>query len=145
MENIEIIRDKSDLEGTCYIELSLGKYQGKHWEETSLFFEEETFGFIEMIFERNIPDYDHYSMNDADSESWLKVIAELKELEALLSSATEFGDLIGKVGFVFGDTRDYFQNHFQQSKAQLQKMIAELSEWAEIHIVKHGHIAILGI
>lgn len=145
MDNIEIIRDKSDLEGTCYIELSLGKYQGKHWEETSLFFEEETFGFIEMIFERNIPDYDHYSMNDADSESWIKIIAELKELEELLNSVTEFGDLIGKVGFVFGGTRDYFQNNFQRSKAQLQEMIAELSEWAEIHIVKHGHIAVLGI
>jgi hypothetical protein len=145
MENIEIIRDKSRLEGTCYIELSLGKYQGKHWEETSLFFEEETFGFIEMIFERHVPDYDHYSMNDAGSESWYKIIAELKELEELLNSATEFGDLIGKVGFVFGGTRDYVQNHFQQSKVQLQKMVTELSEWAEINIVKHGHIAILGI
>ncbi|KZN70392.1 hypothetical protein [Pseudoalteromonas luteoviolacea] len=145
MENIKIIRDKSDLEGTCYVELSLGKYRGKHWEETSLFFEEETFGFIEMIFERNIPDYDHYSMNDADSESWYKVIAELKELEVLLKSATDFGEIVDKVGFVFGGTRDYFQNHFQLSKEQLQKMVSELAEWAEVNIVKHGHIAILGI
>ena len=37
MESIQIIREKSDLEGTCYIELSLGKFRGKHWEETSLF------------------------------------------------------------------------------------------------------------
>ncbi len=145
MNNIEIIKNKSDLEGTCYIELSLGKYQGRHWEDTSLFFEEETFGFIEMIFERNVPGYDHFSMNNANSESWYKVIAELKELEALLNTANEFGDIIGKVGFVFGDTRDNFQNNFLQSKTQLQKMVSELAEWAEIHIVKHGHIAILGI
>lgn len=145
MDNIEIIKDKSNLDGTCYIELSLGKYQGKHWEETSLFFQEETFGFIEMIFERHVPGYDHYSMNNADYESWSKIIAELRQLEALLNSAKEFGELIGKVGFVFGDTRDYFQNHFQQSKAQLQKMVSELSEWAEEHIIKYGYIAILGI
>lgn len=145
MEKIEIITDKSNLEGTCYIEVSLGKYQGKHWEDTSLFFEEETFGFIEMIFERNVPGYDHFSMNDADSDSWYKVIAELKELERLLSAASEFDDLNCRVGFVFDGTRDYFQNHFQLSKAQLQKMVSELAEWAEIQIVKHGHIAILGI
>jgi len=145
MESIKIIRNKSELHGTCYIELSLGKYQRKHWEDTSLFFEEETFGLIEMIFERNIPGYDHYSMNDADSESWYKVIAELKELEALLDVTDEFDDLIGKVGFVFGGTRDYFQNHFQLSKAQLQKMVSELTAWAEKNIVEHQHIAILGI
>lgn len=145
MDSIQIIREKSDLEGTCYIELSLGKYRGKHWEETSLFFNEETFGFIETIFERNIPDYDHYSMNDADSESWYRVIADLKELEILLRSATEFDDLIGKVSFFFGDTRDYFQNHFQLCKDQLQQMVSELAEWAEENILKHGHIAILGI
>lgn len=145
MANIEIIKDKSALEGTCYIELSLGRYQGKHWAETSLFFEEETFGFIEMIFERNVPDYDHYSMNNANHESWHNIVIELKELEELLRSANDFADTVGKIGFAFGGTHDYFQNHFEQSKFQLQKMVAELSEWAEVNIKKHGHIAILGI
>lgn len=145
MERIEIIKDKSELEGTCYIELSLGKYQGKHWEETSLFFDEEIFGLIEMIFERHVPGYDHYSMNDADSESWNKVISELKELSVFLESANKFTDIVGKVGFVFGGTRDYFQNHFQFCKTQLHEMINELVAWAEINIGKHGYIAVLGI
>ena len=84
-------------------------------------------------------------MNDADSESWYRVIAELKELEILLKSATEFDDLIGKVRFLFGDTRNYFQNNFQLCKDQLQQMVSELAEWAEENILKQGHIAILGI
>ena len=96
MERIEIIKDKSELEGTCYIEVSPGKYQGKHWEETSLFFDEEIFGLIEMIFERNVPGYDHYSMNDANSESWTKVISELKELSVFLWSANKFTDIVGR-------------------------------------------------
>jgi len=33
MEEIKIIKDKSELEGTGYLEFSLGKYQGKHWIE----------------------------------------------------------------------------------------------------------------
>lgn len=145
MENIEIIRDKSELEGTCYIELSLGKYQGKHWEDTSLFFDDEVFGLIEIIFEKHIPSYDHYNMNDADSESWSSIISELKELSAFLESANKFTDIVGKVGFIFAGTRDYFQNHFQLCKAQLLKMINELVAWAEINIKKHGYIAVLGI
>ncbi|WP_444944351.1 hypothetical protein ACJJIK_04530 [Microbulbifer sp. ZKSA006] len=145
MERIEIVKDKSELEGTCYIELSLGKYQGKHWEETSLFFDEEIFGLIEAIFERNIPGYDHYSMNDADSKSWNKIIAELNELNELLRSARNFNEIIGNVSFVFGGTRDYFQNNFQPCKDQLQEMISELVAWAETHIKEYGHIAVLGI
>jgi len=145
MERIEIIKDKSELEGTCYIELSLGKYQGKHWEETSLFFDEEIFGLIEMIFERNVPGYDHYGMNDADAESWKKVISELKELSLFLDSSAKFTDIVGKVDFIFSGTRDFFQNHFQRCKIQLHEMSNELVTWAAINIKKHGHIAVLGI
>ena len=145
MERIGIIKDKSELEGTCYIELSLGKYQGKHWEESSLFFDEEVFGLIEAIFERNIPSYDHYSMNDADLESWNKIIIELNELNELLRSARNFNEIIGKVSFVFGGTRDYFQTNFQSCKDQLHEMITELVAWAETNINKYEHIAVLGI
>ncbi|WP_444893315.1 hypothetical protein ACJJIE_01730 [Microbulbifer sp. TRSA001] len=145
MEQIQIIKDRSKLEGTCYIELCLGKYKGKHWDESSLFFDEEVFGLIEVIFERNIPNYNHYCMNDADSNSWGKILTELKELSESLRSANDFNEIIGKVSFVFGGTRDYFQNHFQSCRGQLQEMISELSAWAETNINKYGHIAVLGI
>jgi len=145
MDSIEIIKDKSDLEGTCYIELSLGKYQGKHWEDSSLFFDEEVFGYIEIIFERHIPSYDHYSMNDADSESWGKIIVELKELSELLVSVNEFNEILSKIGFIYSGTRDYFQNNFQLCKTQLHEMIDELVNWAEVEIKKHRNIAVLGI
>ena len=130
MEEIRIIKDKSKLEGTCYIELSLGKYQGKHWEETSLFFDDEVFGLIEPIFEKYAPNYDHYSMNDIDSNSWNNIISDLRTLRELLKSTDKFEDLFGKVGFIFGGSRDYFQNHFHSCKDQLGNVIYELVEWA---------------
>ncbi len=105
MESIKIIKDKSELEGTCYIDLSLGKYQGQHWEEASLFFDEEVFGYIEMVFEKHIPGYDHYGMNDADSKAWDKVIADLKELSWLLETASDFKDVFEKIGFFWRLTR----------------------------------------
>jgi len=145
MESIKIIRDKMELEGTCYIELSLGKYQGKHWCPTSLFFEEEIFGLIEPIFEIAISDYDHYGMNNADKDEWNKALIELKKLASLLESANEFSDVMNELSFIFSGTRDYFQNHFEYCKIYLFNMITELIEWAEKNIKKHGYIAMLGI
>ncbi|GAB6096438.1 hypothetical protein JCM14469_26910 [Desulfatiferula olefinivorans] len=145
MEEIKIIKDKAELEGTCYIELSLGKYQGKHWEKTSLFFEEEVFGLIEPIFEKIAPNYDHYNMNDIDSNSWDNILSELKALNALLESTNDFEDILGKVGFIFAGSRDYFQNHLLSCKDQLIKLITELVEWVENNIKEHGCIAVLGI
>ena len=75
-------------------------------------------------------------MNNANHESWHNIVIELKELEELLRSANDFADIVGKIGFAFGGTHDYFKNHFEQSKFQLQKMVAELSEWAEVNIKK---------
>lgn len=144
MDRIEIIKDKLALEGTCYIELSVGKYQGKHWENTSLFFDEETFAFIEAVFERNIPDYDHYGMNDAGSESWRKIVSELEELNELFSSASEYEDIVSKVSLPRGCLY-YFQYDFQLCKDLLEKMISELITWVEINIEKHACIAVLGI
>lgn len=145
MEEIAIIRGKSELEGTCYIEVIPGKYQKKHWQEGSLFFDEEAFGFIEPIFERCISGYDHYSMNDGSKEEWEKIIKELKKLNEVLDSASEFEFLLGKVGFIFGGTRDRFQTNFEESKKLLFKMNEEIILWAKETLKKHDHIAVLGI
>ncbi len=145
MEKIAIISDRSKLEGTCYIEIVPGKYQTKHWQKNSLFINEEAFGFIEPIFERFINGYDHYSMNDASKTEWLKIINELEELNELLSSATEFEDLFGKVGFIFSGTRDIFQRNFEENIKLLIQMNVELISWVKKVLNTHDHIAVLGI
>ncbi|WP_237067923.1 hypothetical protein [Microbulbifer guangxiensis] len=145
MENIEIIKDKSSLEGTCYIELSLGKYKGVHWEETSLFFDEEIFGLIEPIFERNVPGYDHYSMNDADFNAWESIISDLLQLKNTIEQSSDFNDISDQAGFIYSGTRDYFATHYQDCKMKLSVLIEELVNWASINIKQHGYISILGI
>lgn len=145
MEEIAIIRDKSELEGTCYIEIVPGKYQKKHWQEGSLFFDEETFGFIEPIFERCMSGYDHYGMNDGSIQEWLKIINELEKLNELLNSTTAFENVLGKVGFIFGGTRDCFQTNFEESKKLLIEMNKELIYWARDVLKTHDYIAVLGI
>ena len=145
METIEIIRDKSELDGTGYMELSLGKYEGKHWEDSSLFFDEEVFGYIENVFKKHVPNYDHYAMNDADESSWQNIIRDLTALSNLLESAKEFNEIVDDVGFIFGGTKDYFENNFGRCRVELLKLVNELIIWSKDNIKKYGFIAILGI
>jgi len=145
MEEITIILDKSELEGTCYIEIVTGKYQGKHWQEGSLFFEEEIFGLIEPIFKKYVSGYDHYDMNDASKLEWSNIISRLKELNELLESSNRFEDALGNVGFIFVGTRDYFQTHYNSCKSELVAMNKQLINWASEVLSNNEHIAILGI
>jgi hypothetical protein len=145
MVRIAIIHHRFELEGTGYIEIVPGKYQQKHWQEGSLFFDEETFGFIEPIFEKHMTGYDHYDMNDGSKQQWLEILNELEELNELLNLATEFESVLGKVGFIFSGTRDRFQTHFEESKKSLIEMNKEFISWVREAIKIHDHIAVLGI
>ena len=145
MNRIEIITNKSDLEGTCYIELSPGKYQGKHWQDTSLFFDEEVFGLIETIFEKHVPGFSHYSANDVDTDLWSKVISDLEELNELLFSATEFDEVANYLNFMLAGSEKYFEDNFLLCKKQLSEMIIELLPWAKRNIKEHNSIAVLGM
>jgi hypothetical protein len=145
MEEIAIIRDKSQLEGTCYIEIVPGKYQKKHWQKGSIFFDEEAFGFIEPIFEKFVNGYNHYGMNDASKTEWLKIVNELENLNEILSSATEFDDVLGNVGLMFSGTREKFQKNFEENKKLLIQMNVELVSWIKKVLKTHEHIAVLGI
>ncbi len=145
MEEIVIIRDKSALNGTCYVEIVPGKYQKKHWQEGSLFFEEETFGLIEPIFERTINGYDHYAMNDASKSEWINIIVELEQLNELLRLSNDFNDSIGKVGYIFADTRDRFRTGYKENKNDLISMNKDLIIWAKEVLNTYDNIAILGL
>lgn len=145
MEKITIIRDTQVLEGTCYFEISKGKYDGKHWQNTSLFFEEEIFGLIEYVFEKHCSKYSHYSMNDVSKSDWTKIREELITLNQTLNNSNDFSEVLGKVGFIFSGTRDYFQNHFETCKADLISMNKELIDWVDQTFSHHSYISVLGI
>jgi hypothetical protein len=64
MKEIRIITNKGELEGTCYMEILPGPYREKCWNEGSLFFEEEVFGYLEPIIKRHVETYDHYAFTE---------------------------------------------------------------------------------
>jgi hypothetical protein len=58
---IHLIRDKRQLEGTAYFEFLPGRYTGQHWNEKSVYLDEEVLGLIEKPFMDSLPSYDHYA------------------------------------------------------------------------------------
>ncbi len=86
MNNIRIIKNKTELEGTVYFEFLPGAFSGICWNEGSLFLDDETFGFLEIALEKHIPDYDRYEFIEIKLEAWLEVIREWQALQLLIKN-----------------------------------------------------------
>ena len=84
-------------------------------------------------------------MNDVNKEQWLLILKDISSFNELLASCHHFNELIGHVGFIFGDSRDYFQTHFIECKEQLYNMNIALIKWIKSNLNQYDHIAVLGI
>ena len=143
--NICIIKNKSELEGTVYIELLPGAYNGITWNEGSLFFEEETFGYLELALEKHAPEYNRYAFTEIKLDAWLEVIREWKALRLLLQRASSVSDLHDQVGFIFQNLEQRFAEHFQSNKDALAGVIEELCDWLDEKARAHGCVTVLGL
>jgi len=144
MEKIEIIRDVKSLVGTCYIEINLGKYE-KCWQKTSLYFSEDIFGLIEPVFEKSILSYGHYAFNEIEKKAWFLIIFELQKMKNFVSEAGAIDDLVGKVGFIYRETRAEFQSDFMKHKQELVEMIDDFILWLQQNLKKYDNISVLGL
>lgn len=145
MEKITFIVDRTKLDGTCYIEIVPGRYQQKHWQDGSLFFTEETFRFIEHIFEKYVEKYDHYSMQDIPKQVWLLVVDALKTLNRELTEVQNIVALSEKIYFYCDVTKADFDSDFEQNKSLLIQMNTDFIAWIEQTLTSYEYIAVLGI
>lgn len=60
----KIYNDSKELEDTAYIEFLPGRYNGKCWNENSIFMDETTFSIFEDLIESILEGYDHYAFNE---------------------------------------------------------------------------------
>jgi hypothetical protein len=145
MSFLRILKDKSDLEGTAYIELLPGKYTGKCWNKGSLFLDEATFGFFEKIVARSLPEYDHYAFTEVSSTRWQPIIIRLKSLAEELSAAQAPKDIPTDVHFHFNDTEQRFKKNFKVNIRLLQQVATELAGWLEVTLRQQESVTILGL
>lgn len=145
MNNVRIIKNKFDLEGTNYIKLLPGAYNGICWNEGSIFFEEETFGYLEPAVQKHAPDYNRYAFTNIKLDAWLEVIEELKSLQLLFQKAQSVSELRDQVGFIFIGTEERFAENFQSNKDALAGVIEELCAWVNEKARAHGCVTVLGL
>jgi hypothetical protein len=144
-DKIRLIRYLTELSGSCYFEILPGKYGGKCWNQNSVFMTEEVFGYLEPIFERHIPDFDHYAFVEISRDDWMLIIADFNNLLQVLDQAQDIKELVGKLGFIFKDSIERFENHFSSNIIMLAGTVRDLSEWVNEQIKSQDYISVLGI
>lgn len=142
---IQLIHNKAVLEGTAYFEFLPGQYTDRHWNDTSVFLDEEIFCLIERPFIDLLLDYDHYAFDDITAEQWQPILAGLKELCDYLREAKIPEDIADQFCCVLDSTMDSFAEDFKGSKADLIRLIEEFTEWINDTLKEHGSIAVLGM
>ncbi|MEX1098238.1 MAG: hypothetical protein WED34_19495 [Planctomycetales bacterium] len=147
MDEIRLIRDKAELQGTCYFELLPGDYEGQHWNDRSVFLAEEVFGLIEPIIVRHEPRFDHYSFVGIRRPAWERIIADLERLAARTETASGMSDLRGEgeVGFLFTTTETEFARHFRSNADALASLLRELLTWVRQRLREYECISVLGM
>lgn len=145
MEEIRSITDKTELEGTAYIELLPGKYKGHCWNDGSLFFEEEVFGYFEPTIETHAQDFDHYAFTEVSSTQCSSIAEALKSLSVGISAATQMQDLPPQLGFLFNGSEERFGQNFEANAKALAALADELASWLTDQSSIHGCVTILGI
>jgi hypothetical protein len=140
-----MITDRSELVGTCYIELLPGKYDGDCWNRNSVFFEEEHFCFIEPTIVRHCPKHDHYSFTDINRSTWEYTLADLERLHARIDHTSRLADIREDVGIRFASTERRFLESESGNMRQLRRMLNDFVRWAHETLDSHDSIAVLGM
>ena len=145
VEAIRIIRNKSELKGTAYVELLPGPYRKQSWNDDSLFFEEEVFGYMEPMILRHFPAYDHYAFTEIAASTWALVVKDFRQLGVALEQAESVADLKEDVGFLFRGSEVRFAESFESNRAALAGMLKEVSAWISSKASEHGCVTVLGL
>jgi hypothetical protein len=144
MDQIRLIHDKTQLQGTCYFEFLPGEYKEQHWNDGSVFLAEDVFGLIEPIVARHEPRFDHLSFVGIRRRTWERIIADLERLAEQAERAADIGDLVGEIGFVHM-TEAEFANHFRANADSLAGLARELTGWVREQLREHEYVSILGL
>ena len=145
MNDIKVIRNLEELEGSCYIELFAGAYKGKCWNVGSLFFIEEVFGFIEPIIKKFVSNYDHYAFVDIDASIWAHIAKDIELLIVNINCVQNITELKELVSFYFDSDTQAFDADFMKNKSLLVVMLRETCDWLNESLNRCACITILGM
>jgi len=145
MNELRIISDARELDGTCFMEILPGEFKQKHWNNGSIFFAEETFVYLEPILRKHVPKYDHYENSEVKREICLTIIEDLYLLQKRLAGAASFKEIKVICCVYDGYTDLTFDTSFDEKKEALIEVIVEFAVWLRRTITEHEQVTIIGI
>lgn len=142
---IELIKDVSKCESTCYFEFLPGIYQNECWNKESVFIYYLHISYIEPILTKHINRYDHYSFMSVDKTNWQDIIKEFNQMKEVLRKTDNLNEFTSKLEFSFRDIEENFTKDFAKSKSELMKMIDDFVLWIQEILNIHNKIAVMGM
>ncbi len=137
--------NKEQIKGTCYFEVLPQKYEGVCWNNSSVYFNEETFLFFESIIYKIVPEYSHYGITVLNESNLLMLCEQIKLLLVKVKNATTFKEIINDEKIVTVSTEKVFDNNFEGSRAALLDVLNDFMEWILKNLTHSKEITILGV
>ncbi|PIP82039.1 MAG: hypothetical protein CO113_09320 [Elusimicrobia bacterium CG_4_9_14_3_um_filter_62_55] len=128
-----------------FVEFAAGAPKGSHWNEDSIFLQDEVFGYIEPALSKAVPGLTRFGPNELPRATCMKAIVRLERLSKLLADAKSVSELDGIIQFAdLAEGRNEFAQDFGRNKESLLGVISELTMWMNEKAKTHEVIWILG-
>jgi hypothetical protein len=116
---------------------------GAHWLPGARFIDEYTFCLFEGVFERRVPDYDHFSFAEIPRLQWNVILADLAELRSSLVRADG-----NEVEMPFGRTlrvEGSFLSDLASNQRDLIALLSDMDDWIRGTLHDYDSICLLGL
>ncbi|WP_422139943.1 hypothetical protein [Endozoicomonas sp. ALC020] len=145
MSDLKIIRNKSELDGTHFVELQPGHFNGKHWSDNSIFIMDDHFSYFDRVIKSAVSRYGFYGYTVIKKSEWLEILELYKKLLVELETATHLSDLKPYVD-IYGDgINRLIQQRFDDNMGIFKKTVQELVDWIEEQLKNKKCITIIGL
>ena len=135
-----------DFEGTDWVEVGPGKYDGKHWQPGYLYIWEVDFVPAEVIVGRHLADYDHFAMNDIPRDVGLAIVNDWRQVGAELLGSTRQGlKILSERGNVDMSPLSIDPKSIEANRNQIASMLETLASSCEEFIRDADGFCILGL
>ncbi|SHF07945.1 hypothetical protein SAMN05444392_10785 [Seinonella peptonophila] len=139
------IDNAEELDENDYIEIKPGKYTGLHWNDGSIFLDEEPFGMLIQSIMKQYPSFEYSSNNDIDHKTWRKIITEFNRILLILKNKPNIQQINSHIGFGFDDSQTQFAKNLNQNISDMIQLIQSLINWIEKTLENNEFISILGV
>ena len=144
MQQPALIINVSQLEGTCYFEFLPGEYKGECWNKHSVYLTEKHFAIIEGLVQSVVKGFDHYAFQKVDSPTTRQLVSVLRTGAGKVEEAESLTEL-KSILFLRNVSRLLEPKDVYNNKANVARMMRELSDWLEETNKTYETISVLGM